>query len=266
MPPANILLVGCGKMGGALLRRWQELTLYKDICIVEPGPINVLAAKQVQTFDKIPPAFKPNVIVMAIKPQIMPDVTKLYKDYAAQGALILSIAAGMPVKFFERELGRKAAVVRAMPNTPASIGQGISVACPNHNVTKTQKALATKLLGSVGEVMWVEDEKLLNPVTALSGSGPAYVFLLIEALTAAGRKIGLDAKMAERLARQTVIGSAALAADSSNVSAAKLRQNVTSPNGTTAAALQVLMQDDALQKLFEKALAAASRRAEELSA
>lgn len=265
MPPVNILLVGCGKMGGALLRRWQELTLYKDICIVEPGPINVLAAKQVQEFSKIPASFKPTVVVMAVKPQILPEVTKLYKPYTDKGALVLSIAAGMPVSFFEKQLGKKAAIVRSMPNTPASIGQGITVACSNRNVTKSQKALATQLLGSVGEVLWVDDEKLLNPVTALSGSGPAYLFLLIEALTNAGKKIGLEAKMAEKLARQTVIGSAALAADSAELPASKLRENVTSPGGTTAAALDVLKKDDALQKLFDKALLAATKRAEELS-
>lgn len=265
MPPVNILLVGCGKMGGALLRRWQELTLYKDICIVEPGPINVLAAKQVQEFAKIPAAFKPTVIVMAVKPQILPEVTKQYKPYTDKGALVLSIAAGMPVSFFEKQLGKKAAIVRSMPNTPASIGQGITVACSNRNATKSQKSLATELLGSVGEVLWVDDEKLLNPVTALSGSGPAYLFLLIEALTNAGKKIGLDAKMAEKLARQTVIGSAALAADSAELPASKLRENVTSPGGTTAAALDVLKKDDALQKLFDKALLAATKRAEELS-
>ncbi len=265
MAASNVLLVGCGKMGGALLRRWQELTLYKDVCIVEPSPINVLAAKQVADFSKIPAGFKPTVVAMAVKPQILPDVTKQYKAYTDKGALLLSIAAGMPVSFFEKQLGKKAAIVRCMPNTPASIGEGITVAYANRNVTKAQKALATTLLESVGEVLWVEDEKLLNPVTALSGSGPAYLFLLIEALTAAGKKIGLDAKMAEKLARQTVIGSAALAKDSAETEAAKLRENVTSPGGTTAAALEVLMKDDVLQKLFEKALTAATKRAEELS-
>jgi pyrroline-5-carboxylate reductase len=259
------LLVGCGKMGGALLRRWQELTLYKDVCIVEPAPINVLAAKQVPDFASIPGEFKPGVIVMAVKPQILPDVTKQYKDYAGNGALVLSIAAGMPVSFFEKQLGKKSAVVRSMPNTPASIGEGITVAYANRNVTKTQKAQAATLLGSVGEVLWVTEEKLLNPVTALSGSGPAYVFLLIEALTNAGKKIGLEPKMAEKLARQTVIGSAALAKSAPAVAAAKLRENVTSPGGTTAAALEVLMKDEALQKLFDKALLAASKRAEDLS-
>jgi pyrroline-5-carboxylate reductase len=266
MPPKpNVLLVGCGKMGGALLRRWQELGLYKEIYVVEPTPINVLAARQVPDFQHIPAAFKPNVIVFAVKPQVLPDVAKLYKGFAAKGALILSIAAGKPIGFFEKELGKKACIVRSMPNTPAAIGEGITVACANRNVSKPQKAQAAALLGSVGEVLWVENEKLLNPVTALSGSGPAYVFLLIEALTEAGKKIGLDSKMAEKLARQTVIGSAALAKDSASITAKKLRENVTSPGGTTAAALEILMASNGVQPLFDKALTAATKRAEELS-
>ena len=266
MPPQpNVLLVGCGKMGGALLRRWQELNLYKEICVVEPAPINVLSARQVPDFAHIPATFKPGVIVFAVKPQVLPDVAKLYKGFASKGTLVLSIAAGKPIGFFEKALGKTARVVRAMPNTPAAIGEGITVACANRNVSKPQKAQAGLLLGSVGEVLWVDSEKLLNPVTALSGSGPAYVFLLIEALTEAGKKIGLDAKMAEKLARQTVIGSAALAKEEASVSPAKLRENVTSPGGTTAAALEVLMAANGIQPLFDKALLAATKRAEELS-
>jgi len=261
----NVLLVGCGKMGGALLRRWQELVLYKDICIIEPSPINVLAAKQVPDFASMPQDFKPGVIVMAVKPQVLPDMTAQYKDFTDKGAVILSIAAGKPVSFFEKELGKKAAVIRSMPNTPAAIGAGITVAYANKNVTATQKAQATQLLGAVGDVLWVDDEKLLNPVTALSGSGPAYVFLLIEAMAEAGRKLGLSKDMAEKLARQTVIGSALLAQDSSDVTPKKLRENVTSPGGTTAAALAVLMAKPGMQEIFDAALKAASTRAEELS-
>jgi len=152
-----------------------------------------------------------------------------------------------------------------MPNTPASIGEGITVAYANANVSPTQKMQAEALLESVGDALWVENEALLNPVTALSGSGPAYVFLLIEALAKAGQSIGLEPAMAEKLARQTVIGSAALAKASPEVSAAQLRENVTSPGGTTAAALAVLMAEPGLQKLMTQALDAATKRAEELS-
>lgn len=265
MARPNVLLVGCGKMGGALLRRWQKLKLYNDICIVEPSTINVLAAKQVADFSRIPPSFQPDVIVLAVKPQTLPEMLGHYKPFATKGALFLSIAAGRPIGFFEKFLGKKARIVRSMPNTPASIGEGITVACANRNVTKIQKEQASALLGSVGEVLWVEEEKLLNPVTALSGSGPAYVFLLIEAMAAAGRKIGLEEKTAAKLARQTVIGSAALAKASPDQTAARLRENVTSPGGTTEAALRILMADNGIQKLFDKALEAATRRAEELS-
>lgn len=260
----NVLLVGCGKMGGALLRRWQERALYKDICVVEPSPINVLSAKQVPDFAHIPAGFKPGVIVIAVKPQVLPEMIGAYRAHTDAGALLLSIAAGKPAGFFEKHLGKKAAIVRAMPNTPASIGEGITVAYANRNVAPAQKAQAARLLESVGDALWVADEKLLDPVTALSGSGPAYVFLLIEAMAEAGKKIGLDAKMAEKLARQTVIGSAALAKASPDISAAKLRENVTSPGGTTAAALAVLMAEPGLRELMTKALQAATKRAQEL--
>jgi pyrroline-5-carboxylate reductase len=261
----NVLLVGCGKMGGALLRRWQKLKLYNDICIVEPTTISVLAAKRVSDFAQIPPAFRPDVVVMAVKPQTLPEILGRYKALTDKGALLLTIAAGRPISYFEQALGRKARVVRAMPNIPASIGEGITVACANRNVTKAQREQATSLLSAVGEMLWVEEEKLLDPVTALSGSGPAYVFLLTEALAKAGQKIGLDAKMAEKLARQTVIGSAALAKASPDQTPSRLRENVTSPGGTTEAALKILMADNGIQKLFDKALDAATKRAGELS-
>lgn len=261
----NVLLAGCGKMGGAMLRRWQELSLYKDVCIIEPAPIKVLAAKQVPDFSQVPKGFAPDVVVFAVKPQTLPDMIEDYAVYAENDALFVSIVAGKPIEFFEDNLGREAAVVRCMPNTPAAIGEGITVACPNYHVTDAQKEQAESLIGAVGEMLWVEEEELLNPVTALSGSGPAYVFLLMEVMAEAGKKIGLEPKMAEKLARQTVIGSAALAAQSKRQSPARLRQNVTSPGGTTAAALEVLMGDEGIQKIFDKALKAAKERAEELS-
>ena len=173
--------------------------------------------------------------------------------------------AGKGIEFFEDNLGRQSSVVRCMPNTPASIGEGVTVACPNYHVTDAQREQAESLIGAVGEMLWVEEESLLDPVTALSGSGPAYVFLLMEVMAEAGKKLGLDPKMADKLARKTVIGSAALAAQNKRQSPARLRQNVTSPGGTTAAALEVLMGDEGIQKIFDKALKAAKERAEELS-
>lgn len=250
----KVLLAGCGKMGSALLTRWQDLNLCESIDVVEPS--------QNKNFSDIPASFTPDVVVLAVKPQILPDILGEYKKYSS--ALFLSIAAGKPIAFFEKYLGA-AKIIRAMPNTPAAIGAGITVACANKHAGLPEKASAAKLLGTVGEVLWVEDEKLLDPVTALSGSGPAYVFLLIETLAQAGIKIGLDPAMAEKLARQTVIGSALLAQDSPDTPVAQLRQNVTSPGGTTEAALKILIAEDGVQEIFDRALAAASKRAEELA-
>lgn len=255
----NILLVGCGKMGGAMLTRWRDLSLFREICIVDPET-------GVKSAADIPPDFRPNVVVFAVKPQTLPDIISGYQKYMATGTLFLSIAAGKSIAFFEQHLGADAKVVRAMPNTPAAIGRGITVACANKNVSIDQKMNAEDMLSAVGEVLWVNDEKLINPVTALSGSGPAYVFLLIETLEKAGISIGLDPKMAEKLARATVIGSGALAEAAGAMHASKLRENVTSPGGTTEAALKILMRQPGMQDLFNKALADATKRAEELSA
>lgn len=261
----NLLLVGCGKMGQALLARWQNLKLYHHIYVIEPSAVP-LKVPQVQVFGDLPADFKPDVIIFAVKPQVLPDMIVQYQRFVNQGALFLSIAAGKPVAFFTQHLGAQAAIVRAMPNTPAAIGQGMTVACANTRVTDIQKQNAAQLLAAVGAFLWVDDETLLDPVTALSGSGPAYVFLLIEAMAQAGEKLGLSRAMAATLARQTVIGSAALAAETPETDAATLRQNVTSPGGTTAAALDVLMQQhNGMQALFDQALAAATKRAAELS-
>lgn len=262
----SVLLVGCGKMGGALLQSWQEKNICSRIDVVDPHCISSLAvASRADSIRDLPGNACHDVIVFAVKPQVLPDTVGEYRECAERGALILSIAAGKPIGFFEKHLGKTAKIVRAMPNTPAAIGKGITVACANRNVAPAERGKAETLLGAVGEVLWVNDESVLDPVTALSGSGPAYVFLLIETLTKSGIHIGLPADMAERLARQTVIGSAALAAYDNAVPAAQLRENVTSPGGTTAAALEILMKEPALQDLFDRALDAANRRAKELS-
>jgi pyrroline-5-carboxylate reductase len=253
----NVLLVGYGKMGGALAQRWQAQRICTELVIVDPVSSKIKSARD------LPAGFKPQVIVFAVKPQALAEMAPDYKAYA--GALFLSIAAGKPIAFFEKHLGAGAKIIRSMPNTPAAIGKGITVACANKNVSGAEKDQAAKLLGAVGEVLWVEKESLLNPVTALSGSGPAYLFLLIETLTKAGVHLGLEAGMAEKLARQTVIGSAALAEAEAATPALTLRQNVTSPGGTTEAALKTLMAHPGIQELFDRALKAATKRAEELS-
>jgi pyrroline-5-carboxylate reductase len=191
---------------------------------------------------------------------VFPPVAKL----AGPDTLVLTIAAGRRVALFEKHLAPKAAVIRAMPNTPAAIGRGITVAYANTNVTPVQRALADDLLSAVGDVLWVDDEALLDPVTAVSGSGPAYVFLLAECLAEAARKVGLDATLADQLARATVTGAAALL-QQSELSPAQLRENVTSPGGTTAAALDVLRRPDGLQRLLTEAVEAATRRGRDLA-
>ena len=265
----GLLLVGGGKMGGALLAGWLAAPdAPSPVVVVEP---NADAAQRlggpgvtpVGDAESIPAGFHPGVVVFATKPQVMDDVAPAYARFASD-ALFLSIAAGRPLGYFARHLGERAAIVRAMPNTPAQVGRGISVACANARVSPAQRATADRLLAAVGEVGWVEDEALIDAVTAVSGSGPAYVFLLAECMDAAGRAAGLPAELATRLARATVAGAGELL-HRSDESAAQLRVNVTSPKGTTQAALDVLMASDGLQPLVTRAVAAAARRSRELA-
>ena len=202
-------------------------------------------------------------MVIAVKPQIADAVVPTLSRWAGPKSLVISIMAGRTLQGLESALPRRA-LIRAMPNLPASIGRGITVAVPNAGVMLPQRELAQNLLGAVGAVEWVEDESLLDAVTAVSGSGPAYVFLLAETLSRAGRAAGLPAELAAHLARATVSGAGALL-DASPLDAAALRENVSSPGGTTAAALEVLMRDDGLAPLMERAVLAATRRSRELA-
>ncbi|MEA2878779.1 MAG: pyrroline-5-carboxylate reductase [Hyphomicrobiales bacterium] len=260
----TLVLVGAGKMGGAMLEGWLALGLDPSkIAILEPKPapeISALAARGV----RINPASvgDASVIVIAIKPQDAATVVPTLKPLANATTLVVSIMAGKTLGFLASAL--PGAVVRAMSNTPAAIGRGITAAVPNAKVTQDQRALANELLGAVGAVEWVEDESLLDAVTAVSGSGPAYVFLLCESLARAGAAAGLPAGLAARLARATVSGSGELLHRSA-LDAVTLRQNVTSPGGTTQAALAVLMAGDGLDPLMEKAVAAATKRSKELA-
>jgi pyrroline-5-carboxylate reductase len=269
MPASSeVLIVGCGKMGSALLKGWLAKNSVERVYVVEPAGIEpALADKRVHHIasrEALPSGFVPTALILAVKPQIMPDVVPLYRPEAAAGTTVLSIAAGQTIRRLASYLGEDAAIIRAMPNTPAAIGRGVTVAVVNQKVGSEAKAFATKLLEAAGAVEWVADEALLDPVTALSGSGPAYVFLMIEALAAAGVKAGLPADLAMRLARHTVAGAGELALTSAEPPD-QLRRNVTSPNGTTQAALAVLMNDDRLQTLFDEALQAATRRSRELA-
>jgi pyrroline-5-carboxylate reductase len=268
-PIDTLLLLGCGKMGSALLERWLAQKLASHFIVVDPAPLPEAFAgdSRVKGLKELPEQFHkdPDVVVVAVKPQILNAVLQKLAAYKFSRTLYLSIAAGKPIKLFEELLGPKTPVVRSMPNTPASIGRGVIAAVANAHTDAEQKSAAGKLLRCSGMLVWLESEVLMDAVTALSGSGPAYVFLLIETLAKAGEKLGLPPDTAMKLARQTVIGSAALAEDQAEVPASQLRQNVTSPGGTTEAALDILMGDAAMQKLFDSALRAARDRGKALS-
>jgi pyrroline-5-carboxylate reductase len=261
----KLLLVGCGKMGGALLEGWLTRGLLASDTIVAepvealrprtPGLCTVASSQEV--------AETPETVVLAVKPQTMDAVLPDLRRFA-DNAVFLSIAAGKTLNYFATHLGATAKVVRSMPNTPAAVRQGITVACASAGVSAAEKKRCQALLEAVGQALWVDDEALLDPVTALSGSGPAYVFLLVEAMAAAGARLGLTSEMAMQLARATVAGSGELLRQSSEP-AAQLRVNVTSPGGTTAEALKVLMAPDGIQAVFDRALEAASRRSKELA-
>jgi pyrroline-5-carboxylate reductase len=266
-----LLLVGAGKMGGALLQGWREAGVAaSELFVVEPGEAQRRAVREAgvehafETAEELPVGLVPSALVLAVKPQVMGDAAPHYRSRLGPDTLVLSIAAGKAIADFERLLGSDRAIVRAMPNTPAAVGRGASVLCANARVGPAQRALAQGLLEAVGEAFWVEDEELIHVVTALSGGGPAYVFLLIEALAEAGAKLGLPADLAMRLARSTVIGSGELARQTPEP-AAQLRRNVTSPAGTTERALAVLMGEKGLAPLIEEALAAAAARSRELA-
>ena len=262
----TLVLVGAGKMGSAMLDGWLARGLNpKKLVVIEPQPGRPVQAlkRRGLTLNPKGKAATARAIVIAVKPQTAPDALPPLVPYVGKSTLVLSIIAGRTIGFLQKTLPG-AAIVRAMPNTPAAIGRGISVAVANPKVSARQRKLAGDLLAAIGKVEWVSDEALMDAVTALSGSGPAYVFLLAEAMTKAGIAAGLPAELAARLARETVAGSGELL-HRSPLDAAVLRQNVTSPGGTTAAALEVLMARDGFDALLTKAIAAATRRSRELA-
>ncbi len=266
-----LLLVGCGKMGGAMLDGWLESGASPSgVIVLEPDADAVarFAGRPGVSIHadagSVPGEPAPSTVVLAVKPQVMDEAIRPLRRFVRPGTVFLSIAAGRTLASFERELGPGAAVVRAMPNTPAAVGRGITVHVANSRVHPDQVEACGRLLEAVGESVAVSREALLDPVTAVSGSGPAYVFLLIETLARAGEKAGLSPQLAHQLARATVAGAGELARLSSE-DAAQLRRNVTSPGGTTAAALDVLMAVDGMQQLLDRAVGAATRRSRELA-
>lgn len=268
--PGPLLLVGAGKMGGALLEGWLARGMRpSQVLVQDPAPTPAVEALvKKHQIQRVSPeqiaAGSPAVIVVAVKPQIMDTVFAPAAKVAGANTLILSIAAGRTIASFEKHLAPGAAVVRAMPNTPAAVGRGITVCVANAAVTPDQRRLCEELLSAVGEVAWVEDEGLMDAVTAVSGSGPAYVFLLAECLEKAAMAAGLDAVLARRLAVATVSGAGELLHRSS-LEPSVLRENVTSPGGTTAAALSILMGPGGFEELLKKAVAAGTGRSRELA-
>jgi pyrroline-5-carboxylate reductase len=265
-----LLLAGAGNMGYALLAGWLAGGLDPArIVVQEPAPqprIKAeLDARGIAVHAEVaalpePPA----VVLVAVKPQVMDEVLPQLARLVGAGTVVASIAAGRRIEGLAAHLPRGTAIVRAMPNTPASVGRGITVAVGNAYVTAGQRETCDRLLQAVGEVAWVDDEGLIDAVTAVSGSGPAYVFHLAECLAEAGVAAGLGPELARQLARATVAGAGELL-HRSDLDAAQLRRNVTSPGGTTAAALEVLMAQDGLSTLMRNAVAAAARRSRELA-
>ena len=263
----TLVLVGAGKMGGAMLDGWLARGLKpKQIAVIEPEPGKTIKALTRRGL-RLNPKAKPTAagaIVIAVKPQTAPEALPPLAGYVGKTTLVLSIMAGRTIAFLEKALPVGTAIVRAMPNTPAAIGRGISVAFANAKISAPQRKQASDLLAAIGKVEWIGDEALMDAVTALSGSGPAYVFLLAEAMANAGIAAGLPPALATRLARETVAGSGELL-HRSDLDAATLRQNVTSPGGTTAAALDVLMGPGGFDELLTRPSPPRPARSRELA-
>lgn len=262
----TIALAGAGKMGGAMLTGWLTRGLAaKRVVVIEPHPsaeISALTAQGIRLNPSPKEAGEVDTLVVAVKPQSFREAGALLKPFVGPSTLVVSIMAGTTIAVLESVCG--GSVVRAMPNTPAAIGRGITVAVGAKSVSASQRGIADALLRATGSVEWVDQESLMDAVTAVSGSGPAYVFLLAEELARAGVAAGLPAELATKLARETVAGSGELL-HRSELDSATLRQNVTSPGGTTAAALEVLMAPNGMQPLMTRAIAAATQRSKDLA-
>ncbi|SNB79070.1 pyrroline-5-carboxylate reductase [Arboricoccus pini] len=270
--PGKLVLVGGGKMGSALAEGWLAGGLGSErLVVIEPDArrratlvTGGLRGRILATIDELADKTAIDAVVLAVKPQVITEVAPLCRQLLAPGTLVVSVAAGTGIARLTALLGPEAAIVRVMPNTPAAIGQGAAVLCAGEGVGATARRLATALMRASSACHWIEDETLMHAVTALSGSGPAYVFLLIEAMAAAGRRLGLPETLADALAVQTVAGAGELARRGDDPPDA-LRRNVTSPNGTTQAALEILMAKGGVLDLLETAMAAAARRSQELA-
>ncbi|WP_332697298.1 pyrroline-5-carboxylate reductase [Bosea sp. (in: a-proteobacteria)] len=265
--PQTLVLVGAGKMGGAMLEGWLRIGMKgPGITLVDPHigeAMSALAAAEGMAVNP-PKVAAAEVVVLATKPQMLDTAAPSVQALIGPRTLLISILAGKTLGDLAQRLPNAGAIVRAMPNLPASVQRGVTAAAAGPGVSASQREMADALLASIGKVEWLADEGLIDAVTAVSGSGPAYVFHLVECLAAAGTAAGLPADLAGRLARATVEGAGEMLFQS-DLAPGTLRQNVTSPGGTTAAALEVLMADEGMAPLMRRAVAAAKRRAEELS-
>lgn len=266
----KLLVIGCGKMGGSILHGYlQKNKEVSDIRVIEPNEAirTQLKSEKIIAFEKLSDLdqFVPDIVFTAVKPFLIGDIIDDLKIFAEQGATFFTIIAGKKMEFFASHLGKNVPIIRAMPNTPASIGKGITGLISNEYVSDAQKQMVEFLLSGCGEIVWLKNESEIDAVTAISGSGPAYVFYLTEALSSAAKALNLSDETAEKLAKATVIGAACLM-EQSGIEPAVLRQNVTTPNGTTAAALNVLMDSQAgFESLMKKATKAAEQRSIELA-
>jgi pyrroline-5-carboxylate reductase len=267
--PGRLVLVGAGKMGGAMAQGWLDAGLpASSLTILEPNPSSEIASLAGDRGIVLNPhvaVSPPEMLVLAVKPQSLDQVAPQISQFAGERTLLLSIIAGKTIANLMARLPHSRAVVRAMPNTPAAIGRGVTGAFGNADVNAEQRRWCEGLLSAVGAFFWLDDEDAIDAVTAISGSGPAYVFALTEALAAAAERLGLPAELSMSLARGTVEGAAELMRRETATSPATLRRNVTSPGGTTAAALAVLQAPEGLDDLMAKATAAARARAAEMA-
>ncbi len=265
----SILFVGAGKMGGAILAGLLEEGVDPaQVTVQDPSPPEeikeFLAKYEIEAISQADAGSKPSILILCVKPQIMDQVLPGLVSVIDDKTIIVSVAAGKKLLSIENHLGADKPVIRAMPNTPAEIGRAMTVLCANKNVSEENREIVSALMSAIGETAWIDAESDMDAVTAVSGSGPAYIFWLTECMTQAGVKAGLSEELAGKLAGATVSGAAELMRHS-ELQPSKLRENVTSPNGTTAAALSVLMADDGLQPLMDRAIAEAARRSRELS-
>lgn len=269
----NILVVGCGKMGSAIVERWLNTFLNLHITIVEPAaqlPDNIDKKyySHIQHYTNISdlPPFTGHAVLLAVKPQIMADICNQLKNKISTNTPIISIAAGKEIKFYESFFGNNHAIIRTIPNTPAAIGHGITGMIANPHTNTAQRQLAEKLMATTGSIFWIENESMMNDLTAIASSGVAYIFYMMEVLTKAAETSGFSKEQAEAIGKQTVIGAALLAQTDSTTSPARLRENVTSPQGTTHAGLTILMDTEkGLNPLMEKTIQAAINRGIELA-